>query len=213
MRTTMFNLLRADFRRVDWVAHWPICMSIVVCVSVSSFIWAVSYPEVNWFMRFWASGATGAFVGLIIGAAWQLRSSTRRPKTFLPLLILCGVVWGPFSIMSLTTIRGSLKEQRAELERVRSISTKDILQIVIYSKASPAVRIDDEHAISRFRNLLKHARIYFLSHEGAIKTYKFEITGPTGTFDFVGHVLERHRNDICLDFQTRFGMEPLLSGY
>ena len=215
---------RTLLEKIDWGSHWRIGLLFIPCLIVSYLVWTAVYPEAQWFMRFWASGTTGLLGGLILGTIWQLWNKDRRPKTSVGLLVFCGFAWGALSFVALTTIKGSMEDQQMELAKVRSISKKEILEVVISPKGvrqpTPTagtrilpvvpIHITDKEVIVTFGELLKKAYIYSPNHERSLKEYQIEIVCKEETVTYSAWVPERHRNDISFSFQTQFGRSHIL---
>lgn len=201
----LHSLQRMDWKspllQINLYVHWRVCIGIVACIVAAGIAWKYQFPHAHWFLIFWCGGATGGFVGLILGYVWQLMDEKRTSKSSGKLLIAAGVAWGLFSIIALSFEAGNMK--RAEIVRttIRSLTVDEIKRVDLFYPGQNVRKIDKSDDIASFIRLTEKAELFYPSHELSTLEFRLHLVLTDGTvLDYPARIPERHLRDISLEF-------------
>lgn len=191
--------------------HWRILISIIVGAGVSFLIWHLCFPHVFPFMKFWAGFATGATVGLLVGAKWQLKDESRRAHTSGRFLAIASLAWGFFAIITFLWLMPSFISQERERAKVRHLEANDISSIEIQFEGKPPRVVASPKSIREFVERSHDAELFYPSHEGSIREFKMTIVHVNGESQiYEGRIPKRHQRDISLRFWANAELQELI---
>ena len=192
---------KSPLLQINLYVHWRVWVGIVACVVVAVTAWHYQFPHADWFPKFWCGGATGGFVGLILGYVWQFKDEKRMSKSSGKLLIVAGIAWGSFCIIALGFEAGNMK--RAEITRttIRSLTVDKIKRVDLFYPGQHVRKLDKSDDIASFIRLTKKAELFYPSHEPSKLEFRLHLVLTDGTIlDYPARIPERHVHDISLEF-------------
>src|SRR5580765_1715097 len=197
-----------DVRNLDWTmqskrvsskSHWRIFVCTLVAVIVSTFAWFVRTPHAFWFMILWVGLATGSFVGLLSGSAWQLYNRKRWPQTSGCFIVASFFAAGIMAAVAVALLAPALNNEELLRQQFRSLTASDISAIDIDIKWGHLHETEGARLISMFISAARAATLFYPSHEGSIAEFSFTMHFKNGTsVSCEGDVPERHADDVTL---------------
>jgi len=185
------------FSGLDLVVHRRLLLSIAIGAALSSLIWWLAFPMGYWFLKLWGGTTTGAFLGLILGAIWQVRDASRRSRTSGKLLVQGLVGLGIFSAVSVGMLAPMMVLQEREVLMLRTLDPARI------SEARLEGRRLDRKKLDEFLRLAKDAEVFHPDHEGTLQRFTLTlIRQGEAPREYEGRIPTKHTNDIALQFRT-----------
>ncbi len=157
-----------------------------------------------WFLKFWAGGVTGAFVGMLPATVREFRSGKR-------LLTLNRGVLAFFVAVTVFLLVPDFQSQELERSKVRGLAAEDIAAISIQLGRSPPRKIEASELIASFAGYAKDAELFYPSHEVSVTELQLGIHLKNGALlEYAGRVPERHLHDFSLRFRGFFGWHEII---
>ena len=186
-------------RRINLKQHWRQVVCILVSVIATTSFWCFLFPNVRFFDALWGGGSIGAWVGLLCGTHWQLKSPHRRSTTSARFMINAAIVWGLCSCMAIFELIPACYVKEQELSRLRSLKTTNVSAIAVSFEGQPIIRIDEPNDIANFVELAKNADLFYPSHEGPTRHFTITIRDSNSRATLYRvTVPDRHTADIAV---------------
>jgi len=188
-------------------------MTVVVCAACATGVLHAFFPHTLPFFKVWSGMVVGSGVGVLAGAAWQLREKARRPQTSGWLLVYTVGIAGVFSVLVVSVLVPQMRAEEALRVRVRSLSPQTLEWILLRKQGSDVIKMDGE-ALARFCQLTRTAQLFYPSGEGPLAEYQMSmLMRDSEVVDLRAWVPVWHPDDLSLTFMgPRFETEILLRG-
>jgi hypothetical protein len=188
----------APVRKVDVHKHWRLLVCVFFFAVASACIFHRVFPDVLWFLVLWCGLVTGATVGLLPGAVWQLASRERQGSTSGKFIVTSFLAWGFFSLVAILILLPLMRAHESERSGFRALAVEDVVSIGVFGRRKSV--ITSKPAIDRFMTQVAVSELYYPSHEISSQELKLSFSFKDGrSAEFAAGVPERHPKDISVE--------------
>ena len=195
-----------------WAQHRRITWAQAACILLSIMVWWLIFPDVMWFAKLWAAGATGAFAGTILGMAWQLSDADRVPLTSGKYLVTVLFGIGAMATIAVALLAPGFASEEEALRQMRTLSGGVIAQVEVCS-ASDTCRSLQGRELIAFLDSARDASLLYRSHETSLRDCELVIHFGGGRIvKYQASVPAMHEADLALSCAGCMAGEVLISG-
>lgn len=178
----------------------PCLIAVILCITIT----ALLLPNVFWFHQLWVGAAVGVPLGAVCAYAVQCRIKVNRESMSAMAVSLMLLGHALFELVP------DMISQERQLRSVRMISERGIASVVLKG-SNQVIRIDNNDMTERLEGCIKRSVLFYPSHEAYVTEFIMEVELSDGEIvHYRGGILERHRQDICLDFKGYLGWHNIL---
>ncbi len=189
---------KSKARDAKLAAHWRIFFCVLLGAVASTAIWFERTPHAFWFLVLWCGLATGVFVGLLPGIAWQLRSRLRWGTTSAWMLIASFLAWGAMALAAISFLAPRLSIDENPRSMFRALSG-DAINAIEFDGDGQRIRRSTPAEKSSFATLAKNSELLYPSHEGSSKQFSLRLElRDSSPLVCSGRLPERHPLDFSL---------------